>query len=68
MFGGEEIPPEWDFDSDSVIGRKVILCVIKRQGDNNTEYNKIDAVLPFKKKPVAPPKPAPVANDYGEDD
>jgi hypothetical protein len=69
MFGGKDIPEEWAFDSDTVLKRKVILAVIKRVGEDKSEYNKIDAVLPLKKKAVAPPPPVPdPADSWGDDD
>ncbi len=55
-FGGVEIPPDYNFDSDAVLKRRVTLVIIKRASDDGAEFNKIDAVLPLKKP--TPPRPA----------
>jgi hypothetical protein len=44
-FGGHDIPPAWTFDSDRLIGKKVILSVVRRRDDDGDEYNRIDNVL-----------------------
>lgn len=43
-FGGTEIPPTYAFNSDDVIGRRVVLTVIIRTKDDGTEFNRIEAV------------------------
>ena len=77
IFGGADIPQEWAFDSDKILKRKVVLVLIKRKGENDSEFNKIDQLLPYKgkealaKKPPAPVKkaaPPPAADDWLDDD
>ena len=46
-FGGKPIPPDWDFDSDAILGRTVRLVVITQaKADTGEEYNKISDVKP----------------------
>jgi len=45
--GGGSIPKEKQFASDEIIGKKVILVVIQKQGENGV-YNRIDDLKPFK--------------------
>lgn len=54
-FGGRPIPPTWDFDSDKLIGRQVRLVVVAKQGQDGTEFNRVNDVLPVV-------KPMPSAN------
>ena len=74
-FNNRVIPPTWTFDSDYLIGRKVVLSVVRRVSDKDgQEFNKVDAVLPVPRggsnsngaatqpQPPAPePAPDPVA-------
>lgn len=62
MLGGIAIDPEWDFSSDAVMGKKVLLTVLKKAGDNGSEFNRIDNVLPAP-RPKAKAKAAPPPPD-----
>lgn len=43
-FGGAEIPPGYDFDSDDLIGRQVTITLVVRAKDDGTDFNRVDAV------------------------
>lgn len=59
-FGGVEIPREWTFDSDKLIGRECIAVVLVRTADDGSEFNKIDALKPARNGAARAPRPAPV--------
>jgi len=39
-----EIPPEYDLNTDHLLGRSVILVIVTRTGEDGTEYNRIEGV------------------------
>ena len=44
-FGGADIPSNYDFDSEHVVGRKVtISLVVKVKPEDGTEFNKVESV------------------------
>jgi len=62
-YGGRAIPPDWDFDSDALLGRTVRLVVITQVGEGGEEYNKISDVRPawpwdVQAAPAEEPEPA----------
>ena len=57
--GGGELPQTKDFDSDELLGKKVILVVVEKQGDNGP-FNKIDDVKPYRQPQVQPSASPPV--------
>lgn len=60
VFGGVDIPEDYNFDSDQLVGQKVMLTVIKKQSPDGAEYNKVDSVSPMPKAKAAvkvAPKP-----------
>jgi len=54
-FGGRAIPPDWDFDSDTIVGRLVRLTVVTQSKDGGEEFNKISAVQPARAGDTLPP-------------
>lgn len=44
--GGGPIPPNSPFDSDDLIGKEVVLVVVRKQGDNGY-FNRIEDVKPY---------------------
>lgn len=46
-FGGRPVPPNYNLDTDHLIGRKVLLTVIIARKDDGQEYNKISDVRPY---------------------
>jgi hypothetical protein len=48
---GKPISPEWDFDSDALLSRKVLLTVVKRAGTNGEEFSKIYSLAPVRSAP-----------------
>lgn len=58
VFGGRDIPETYQtFDSDHLIGRRVLLLVETAKGSDGETYNKITTVLPY--RPAAPAKAQP---------
>lgn len=44
-FGGADIPPTYDFNSDDLVGRKVtISLVVKVKPEDGTEFSKVETV------------------------
>lgn len=43
-FGGGEIPETYDFDSDDLIGKKVLLTLVIRDREDGTPFNRIDSL------------------------
>lgn len=67
-FGGADIPIDYTFDSDDLLGRKVILTVVVNTKDDGTEFNRVEAIRPIKQKNnggngAPPPPPAPPRED-----
>ena len=52
--GGGPIDRGYNFNSDDLIGKKVTLIVVVKEGDKG-EFNRIDTIRPFRK-----PAPKPV--------
>ena len=50
---GPDFDPNEDFDSDKLIGRRVMLDVSKRLSTSGTEFNRIESLIKYK-------APAPV--------
>lgn len=46
-FGGKPVPPNYNLDTDHLIGRRVLLTVIVAHKDDGAEYNKIQDVRPY---------------------
>jgi hypothetical protein len=62
VFSGGSVPREYTFNSDDMVGRKVNLVVIEKEGKNGNAFSQIENVLPFSKPAPTPPPP-----DEGED-
>jgi hypothetical protein len=64
-FGGADVPQEYTFDSDDLLGRKVVLTVVVNTKDDGSEFNRVDAVKPYRQPKTgngaqaAPPSPPP---------
>jgi len=59
-----QIAPGEQLATEDLVGLKVVLTVIVREGDDGTEYNKIDSVKAYKKGKLGPiPPTAPAAED-----
>lgn len=43
-FGGLDIPRDYTFDSDDLIGKTVILVLVIREREDGTQFNRIDSV------------------------
>ena len=43
-FGGGPIPPDYDFNSDDLIEKLVILTLVIRTREDGTDFNRIDSV------------------------
>jgi hypothetical protein len=63
-----DIPTDYTFDSDDLIGRKVVLTVVVDSKDDGTEFNRVDAVRPLKHKKSGNGAPPPPPPDFEEDD
>lgn len=64
-FGGADIPIDYNFDSDDLLSRKVVLTVVVTSKDDGSEFSKISDVRPLRQKKSgngAPPPP-----NYQED-
>lgn len=63
VFNGREVPDTYGtFDTDHLLGRRVILNVEQAKGSDGAIYNKIGALLPYrtaKAQPTTAPRPAP---------
>lgn len=60
---GHDIPSDWDFDSDMLLGRPVKLVVLVATGTDGGEYNKIAEIKPARaavRAPVARTQPVAV--------
>jgi len=53
---GRDIPAGWDLESEKLLNRSVILVVIKKTGNDGSEFNRVDDVLPV--RPTSPPAKA----------
>ena len=64
-FGGKPIPPNYNLDTDHLIGKKVLLTVVTARKDDGSEFNKITDVRPLLNgngpQPGAQPTVQPVA-------
>ncbi|GAF92247.1 unnamed protein product, partial [marine sediment metagenome] len=43
-FGGGDIPKAYTFDSDDLIGKKVLLTLVIRDREDGTPFNRIDSL------------------------
>lgn len=57
-FGGGEIPKTYNFDSDDLIGKKVLLTLVIRTRDDGTELNRIDSLRAIPETGEIPNLPA----------
>lgn len=46
-FGGDSISYDYSFNSDDLIGRKVVLVLTVEERDDGSDYNKIHKVKPY---------------------
>ena len=57
-FGGGEIPETYDFDSDDLIGKKVLLTLVIRDREDGTPFNRIDSLRAIPETGEVPEVPA----------
>ena len=63
---GQEIPEDYDLDTDHLLGRTVRLGIIVRlKAETGEEFNKIDGVLPVKRVGVSGPSSGASADTDG---
>lgn len=66
---GADIPPNYDFDSDDLLDRKIVLTVVVNTKDDGSEFNRIETVRPGRGNGksdgdnVSPPPPPPLSED-----
>lgn len=46
LFGGMEVPPDYDLDLDHLLDKPCMVTVIEREGDDGGTFNRIDGVKP----------------------
>lgn len=46
-FGGNPIPYDYQFNSDDVVSRKVVLVLTVEERDDGSDYNKVHKVRPY---------------------
>ena len=54
-FGGREIPPTYNLNTDHLLGKAVTLVLVTVTSDDGQEYNKIHDMRPAKRAPTPPP-------------
>jgi len=59
---GRTIRAGESIDTDELIGAKVVLTVTVKEGDDGSEFNKVESVKAYRKTKPAPP-PEPVGDD-----
>jgi hypothetical protein len=75
-FGGKEIPPTYNLNTDDLLDREVVLTLVQRAADDGRVFNRIDAVSPKVNgrpapmaaraaAPAAAPAPAPAPAGNG---
>lgn len=47
-FGGADIPADYTFNSDHLLNRRVVLTIIQQTKEDGTEFNRVQAVKPFR--------------------
>lgn len=57
-FGGGPIPETYDFDSDDLIGKKVLLTLVIRDREDGTQFNRIDSLRAIPETGEIPDLPA----------
>jgi len=57
-FGGGPIPETYDFDSDDLIGKKVLLTLVIRDREDGTPFNRIDSLRAIPATGEVPDLPA----------
>ena len=57
VFDGGEIPKEYSFDSDGMLGKYVMLIVALETNDDGKKFNKIKTVLPYQQQSPVQPQP-----------
>ena len=48
-FGGEPIDRSYIFNSDDLLGKKILITVVEKEGDKGV-FNKIDGLSPFEEQ------------------
>ena len=43
-FGGKNIPESYDFDSDDLVNKKVMITLVIRDREDGTQFNRIDSI------------------------
>jgi len=59
-FGGGEIPRQYTFDSDDLIGKKVLITLVVRDREDGTPFNRIDSLRAIPESGEVPDPPAAV--------
>ena len=57
-FGGGGIPETYDFDSDDLINKKVLLTLVIRDREDGTPFNRIDSLRAIPETGEVPDLPA----------
>jgi hypothetical protein len=65
---GRDIPPDYELDTDHLIGRRLRLLVTVEERSDGSTYNKVSQFLPLQATPAArPPAPRPPAPSSFDD-
>lgn len=48
-FAGD-IPPDYDFKSDDLLGRNVLVTVVVRPNEEGAEFNRVENIRPYRPK------------------
>ena len=46
VFGGKELPRNYDFNSDDIVGRKVIVVLTVEERDDGSDFNRVNRLKP----------------------
>jgi hypothetical protein len=47
---GSDILPDYDFNSDDLLGRMVMVTVVIRPNDDGAEFNRVENIRPYRPK------------------
>ena len=59
-----DISPDYDFNSDDLLGRPVMVTVVIRPNEDGAEFNRVESVRPYRPKQNSRrPEPPPMEED-----